>query len=111
MNKYLFIYRTQPNPERQASPEEMQQMLAQWKTWTTKFKDHVVDMGDGLKSDGKTLTADGVTDGPFVEAKELLAGFSIVQAESYEEALVVAKECPMTMVPNFRIEVRQMMGY
>jgi len=111
MTKYLFIYRNPPAPDRQPSPEELQQMFAQWEAWKTKFKDHVVDVGDGLKHGGKTLTAAGVTDGPFAEAKELVGGFSIVQAASYEQALEVARECPITFIPDYSIEVREMMGF
>ncbi|MBX2811081.1 MAG: hypothetical protein KTR25_04705 [Myxococcales bacterium] len=89
----------------------MQQMMAQWEQWKAKFKDHVLDMGDGLHHTGRVMTAKGVSDGPFAEAKELIGGFSIIQAETYEEALEVAKACPMTFVPDYSIEVRQMMEY
>src|SRR2546423_6142212 len=39
---------------------------------------------------GKVVRASGVTDGPFTEAKELVGGFMIVAAESYERAVQVA---------------------
>ncbi|TPV93737.1 MAG: hypothetical protein B7733_18910 [Myxococcales bacterium FL481] len=111
MNKYLFLYRNPPAPDRQPSPEEMQQMMAQWEQWKTKFKDHVHDMGDGLQHTGRVLESSGVTDGPFAESKEIVGGFSIVVAESYDDALRVARECPITFMPGYNIEVRQMMGY
>ena len=112
MNKYLFLYRNPPGPsDVQPSPEEMQKMLEQWQSWKQKFSKNVVDMGDGLKHGGK-LYADGkVTDGPFAEAKEVIGGFSIIQAESYEAAVEVAKECPILYMPNAVIEIREMMGY
>lgn len=111
MTKSLFIDRSPPSADRQPSPEEMQQMLEQWAEWTRKFKEHVVDMGDGLESGGRTLTAEGVTDGPFAEAKELIGGFSIIQADSYDAALVVAKACPITYMPDYSIEIRELMGF
>ena len=40
------------------------------------------------------MTASGVTDGPFVEAKEIVGGYMIVAAESYERALEVATGRP-----------------
>ncbi len=110
MTKYLFIYRG-PIPEQKHSPEEMQQMLAQWQGWKEKFKKHVLDMGDGLKPDGKRLTDGKVTDGPFTESKEIIGGFSIVQAESYDQALEVARDCPITFMPGATIEIREMMGF
>ena len=111
MHKYLLLYRNPPPADQQPSPEEMQQMMAQWEAWKTKFKDHVLDMGDGLQHGGKCLDANGVTDGPFAEAKEIIGGFSIVQAESYEQAIEVARECPITFMPDYNIEVREMMGF
>lgn len=111
MTKYLFLYRNPPAAGSQPSPEEMQQMLAQWDSWKTKFKEHVVDMGDGLKAGGRVMTAAGVTDGPFAEAKEIMGGFSVIQAESFDQALEVAKECPITFMPDYSIEIREMMGF
>jgi hypothetical protein len=112
MTKYLFLYHnpasTDPTPP---SPEQMQQMLANWASWKEKFKKHVVDMGDGLKSSGKVLSAGEVTDGPFSEAKEIIAGFSIIEAESYDQALEVARECPIVFMPGAIIEIREMMGF
>lgn len=111
MTKYLFIYRNPPGPEKQPSPEEMQQMLKQWSDWKEKFKEHVVDMGDGLKSGGRVVDASGVTDGPFAEAKELVGGFSVIEAKDYDEAVAVAKACPITFMPDYNIEIREMMGF
>src|SRR5687767_15312993 len=56
--------------------------------YTTLFR----SMGGKLRPGGKILTAAGVTDGPFVEGKEIVGGFMIVAAESYERALEVARE-------------------
>lgn len=111
MNKYLFIYRNPPGPERQPSPAEMQQMFEAWKNWTTQFKDNIVSVGDGLKHGGKLLKNGKLSDAPFAESKEIIGGFSIVQAESYEKAAVVAAACPMTHMPNAIIEIREMAGY
>ena len=56
------------------------------------------------------MTASGVTDGPFVEAKEIVGGYMIVAAESYEQAIEVAKEMPGMVMPGARIEIREMAG-
>lgn len=112
MTKYLLLYR---NPvsmfDRQPSPDEMQQMLAQWGSWKEKFGDSIVDLGDGLKGTGRQLKGGEVSDGPYVEAKEVLGGFSIVQAASYEGAVEIAKECPVKLMPGNTIEIREMMGF
>ena len=110
--KYLFIYRTPttPGPSAPPSPEQMQAMMAAWGSWKAKFKDNVVEMGDGLKPGGRQLTAGVVTDGAFIEAKEVVGGYSIIAAAGYDEALAVARECPIVHMPGYRIEVRELAG-
>jgi hypothetical protein len=105
--KYLFIQRSQPGQRQQPSPAQMQEMFAAFNAWKEKFKDNIVDMGGKLKPGGKILTASGVTDGPFVEAKEIAGGFMIVSAESYERALEVARESPGLSGPGASIEIRE----
>jgi hypothetical protein len=88
----------------------MQEMYAAWNAWKEKFKEHIMDMGDKLKPGGKVLSAAGVTDGPFVEVKEVVGGYMIVTAESYEGALEVAKGMHAMMMPGASIEIREMAG-
>lgn len=110
--KYLFIYRNPADlPAHEPSPAEMQQMYAQWTAWKEKFRDEIVDLGDGLKPAGKVVRANATTDGPFVEAKEVLGGYSIVQAASLERAVEISQSCPVLMMPGASVEVRELAGY
>ena len=110
--KFLFVYRAPNTTEaRQPSPEEMQQMFAQWTAWKDKFKNEIIDLGDGLKPGGKVVRPNATTDGPYIEAKEVLGGYSIVQASSLERALEISKACPMLHAPGASIEVRELAGY
>ena len=116
MAKFLFLYRmsTDAMPAKPPSPEEMQQVMAAWHAWMAKFKKsgQLVDGGDGLKPAGKVIRPDKtVTDGPFTEAKEVLGGFSILQAATIEEALAIAMECPGAGLPGSSIEIREFAGY
>ena len=114
MTKYLFLYwgPSQVNQDYQPSPEEFQEMFAQWRAWKEKFKEQVADLGDGLKHNGKFLTKAGeVTDGPLPEAKEIVTGYSIIQAKSMDEAVKVARACPIFMMPGATTEIRELMGY
>lgn len=112
-SKYLFVYRNSAAAEaaHQPSPAEMQQIFAQWTAWKEKFKAEIVDVGDGLKPTGKVVRAGHTSDGPFVEAKEVLGGYSIVQAASVERALEVARACPVLAMPGASVELREMAGY
>jgi hypothetical protein len=111
--KYLFLYWGSARMERwEPSPEEMQQVFAQWTEWKSKFKANVKDTGDGLKPGGKLVKDNGqVMDGPLPEMKEVVTGYSIVEAESFEEAAKVARACPIFLMPGATVEIRQMMGY
>jgi hypothetical protein len=105
--KYMFLHRS-PTDAKPPSPAQMQEMFSVWNTWKAKFQDNVVDMGGKLKSSGKVLTASGAMDGPFVEAKEIVGGYMIVTADSYDHALQMAKEMFGMMSPETRIEIREM---
>jgi hypothetical protein len=85
----------------------MQDMYAAFGAWKDKFKANIVDMGGKLKPGGKILTASGVTDGPFTEAKEIVGGFMVIAAESYDGAIEVARECPGVVRPGSSIEIRE----
>jgi hypothetical protein len=109
--KFLLVYRTPASNDRPApSPAEMQAMLAQWHQWKAQFPS-ILDMGDGLLPTGRVVKGGVVTDGPTVESKELVSGYSIVGAADYDAALVVARACPILFAPGASIEVRELAGY
>lgn len=109
--KFLFIYRNPLETEQSPpSPEQMQQVLAAWHAWKEAFPS-IVDMGDGLLPTGRAIKAGVVTDGPTIESKELVTGYSIVAAADYDAAVVIAQACPILMVPTASIEVRELAGY
>ena len=47
------------------------------------------------------------TCGPYVEAKEIIVSFAIIQADDYDAALAIARACP----PGHTIEIRELAGY
>jgi hypothetical protein len=63
--------------------------------------------GKRVRFSGKTRT---VTDGPFAETKELVAGFWIWQVRSIEEAVEWVKRCPNPMLADSDIEIRPVFG-
>lgn len=108
--RYLAIQRSAPGKQERPSPEQMQQMYAAFNAWKEKFSANIVDLGGKLKPGGKVLTASGVTDGPFIEAKEIVGGYMVVAAESYERALEIAREGPGMVMPGSSIEIRELAG-
>ncbi len=86
MAKFLFIYRESTESRPKPSPEEMQALQTAWYAWMQKFSSAIVPGGDGLKHTGRVLKAGLVTDGPYVEAKEIIVSFGIIQADNYDAA-------------------------
>ncbi len=111
MAKFLCIYREPTVNRVKPSPEEMQALQTAWGTWMQKFSSAIVT-GDGLKRTGRLLKSGLMTDGPYVESKELIASFTIIQADNYDAALAIVRECPAAAAASgWSIEIREMFGY
>ena len=78
----------------------------------TLIKAGVMLAGEGLKPSrlGKRVRFAGksriVTDGPFAETKELVAGYWLWEVKSIEEAVEWVKKCPNPMLTDSDIEIR-----
>ena len=106
---YLCIQRSQPVQQEKSaapSPAQMEKMYAQFNAWRERFQENIVNMGGKLGS-GKVVTSETVTDGPFIEAKEIVGGFMIVSASSLEEAVEIARQSPGVGMPGSSVEVRE----
>ena len=104
--KYLCIQRSQPGKGEKPSPAQMEKMYATFNAWKEKFQDNLLDLG-GRLGGGSVVTSEGAKDGPFVEAKEVVGGYMIVSADSLQEAIQVARECPGVVMPGSSVEVRE----
>ena len=112
MAKFLFVYRNNVEAmSEQPSPEDMQQAMCAWKEWFEKLGDVIIDGGDGLLPAGKQVRSGGTeTDGPLIEASEFVSGFTVIQADTIEQAAQHAKGCPI-LARGGSVEVRQLAGY
>lgn len=118
--KFLLLYRAPADASQtkmaqgwRPSPEEMQAMYAQWIAWKTKFPKEILDTGEGLKQGGAAAVYKGgtVTDGPYIESKEVMGGYTIVATTSLERAIEIAKECPINRQPGASVEIRELASY
>lgn len=112
MPKFMLVYRDAVTVS-QPSPEEMQAALKLWGDWIGKFMStgEIVDAGDGLLPAGKIVRPGGiVSDGPYMESKEIVGGYSILSVATEERAIEIAKECPAT-IHGGSVEIRQLAGY
>ena len=109
-SKFLYLFRFPaagaPEP---SSPEEMQAQYAAWAAWRAKFEKEVIP-GEGLKPGGAVVKGGNVTDGPFIEAKEVMGSYAFVETSSLAHAIEIARECPINAVPGASVEIREL-GY
>jgi hypothetical protein len=113
MAKFLFVYRGDGTAADRMTPEEMQQHMQKWQNWISEGlqKGWIIDAGDALTKEGRVVKAKKVVmDGPFVEAKEIVGGFSIVQADTIDAAAELAKGSP-ALLTGGSVEVRCLAGF
>ncbi len=112
MARFMFVYRMS-GEEVSASPEEMQKAMQDWTDWIQGGVEAgwLLDGGDGLKPEGVVIrTGDTVTDGPFAESKELVGGYSMVEAPDLAAATELAKGNPAVRTGG-SVEVRELAGF
>ena len=110
--QFLCLYRFAASgwPAKPSSPEQMQAQYAAWKAWMTQFEKELIP-GDGLLPAGAVVRGGSVTDGPYIEAKEVVASYSLIETSSLERAIEIIKACPIGMDPAASVEIRQLGGY
>lgn len=112
MAKFLFLYRNANESEGpEPSPDEMEQIMKSWWDWlgAGKAAGWVLDMGEALTPEGKVVQTDlTITDGPYAETREMVGGYTLVEAPDIEAAAEHAKGCPI-FASGGKVEVRPIM--
>jgi hypothetical protein len=85
--------------EKDLSPEDLQKALGRFMGWFERMsQEGIVKAGQPLEREGRTVSGRHgkiVADGPFAESKEAIGGYFLVEADSLEDAVQIARECPM----------------
>ncbi len=109
-----FMVIVKASPESEAGQMPSQELLAAMGAYNEELvKAGVMLAGEGLhpSAKGARVQFSGkqrtVVDGPFMETKELIAGFWIFKVQSLQEAIDWVKRCPNPMVSDSEIEIRQ----
>jgi len=107
--KYVMLILDTPEEPKQGTPE-YNDWYAEINAWYEKWgaSGKLADGGAALQppSTAKTVRASGVTDGPFMETKEVVGGFSVVETNTIEEAVEVARTWPGVDRGWISVEVR-----
>jgi hypothetical protein len=106
MEKFMYLFRGGMAAEEAANvPAEHMQKWQQW--MQSLAQKGIMIGGEPLQPSGKQVSGSKkvITDGPFVEAKELVGGYLIVNAKDINEAVEISKSCPIFELDG-KLEVR-----
>ena len=113
--KYVLMYTSRPDLEAAVPAERQQEVNQAIYAWFGQNAAAVVDNGAELLGPETATTVrsgDGgapvVVDGPFLEAKENIGGFSIIDVPDLDAAITLVKTWPSLELPGVAIEIRPM---
>ncbi|MGG5873681.1 YciI family protein [Pseudomonas peli] len=110
--RFMVIVKATADSEAGFMPSK-ELMAAMWRYNEELVEAGVLLAGEGLQPSSKGVRVKfsgsqrSVTDGPFIETKELIAGFWIFQVASLAECIEWVKRCPNPMPGDSEIEIRQ----
>jgi hypothetical protein len=101
MSEFVFLFRTGEAETQLAmgTPERATKSMQVWLAWLRELEGagHLKAPGQPLATAGKVVRGPSgiITDGPFVEVKDLVLGFIVVEARDLDEAAKLAQGCPI----------------
>ena len=108
MAEFVYLYR---GGEAGRSPERMQEIMQKWLAWMKQLREqgHIKDPGHPLDRTGRVVKGrKTVTDGPYAETKDVVGGYTLVEARDLDQAVEVSLGCPIFENGGF-VEVRPVM--
>jgi hypothetical protein len=109
MKEYLLLFRG-GDAMKGMSAEEMQVHMQQWMQWMGELNAKGKFSGaQPLINTGKVITGTKkvVSDGPFMEGKEMVGGYLILKAGNYDEEVQLSNDCPVLAFVDGTVEVRE----
>ena len=111
MSEFVFLFRASPAEQGQVmgTPELAQKSLRVWLDWIRGLEaaGHLKNPGQPLAPTGSVVRGSGkvVTDGPYIEAKDMVLGFLIIEARDLAQAVELSRGCPM-LAGEGSVEIR-----
>lgn len=107
-SEYLFLFRGS-DWDKGLTPEQLQTTMNQFVAWFERLQQQgKVKAGQPLEREGRFISGKNgrtVADGPFTESKEAIGGYFLVQAADFDEAVALARQCPV-LEHGSTVEVR-----
>ena len=107
MSEFTFLFRGSDATAQ--SPEEMQESMQKWLAWFKELgeKGHIKYPGHPLECTGKVVSGKqkSIHDGPYADAKDIVNGFTLIEARDLPQAIEISKGCPI-LEAGGSVEVR-----
>ena len=111
-DEYMLLFRG-PHWDRGLSTDELQQAVTKVMAWFEGLNERgKIKAAQPLGAQGRTISGTNgrfVVDGPFTETKEAVGGYLVLQADSFEEAVEVARTNP-ALGYGVSVEVRPILA-
>lgn len=112
MQDYLLLFRGGPQYIPPTSPDQPQQPISpKWRSWMEGLvkNGHFAEGQRLIGNTGAVLKGRKaqLTDGPFAEGKEIVAGYLIIKANDLQEAIALVKDCPIFEHDDASTEIRE----
>lgn len=97
MNEYLLIIHRDISKEGSPSPQQLQEVIKPFQDWLGGIaaQNKLAAPPKRWDGGGKVVRNNVVTDGPYAEIKEAVTGTILIRAHDYDEAVEIAKGCPV----------------
>jgi hypothetical protein len=99
MHEFLIaIHRDLTSKNPTPTPEQMKEAMKPYQEWIASIAsgDHLVGTVKRWDIDGRTISGSGtVKEGPFAEKKSSIGGLFLIKAKDYDEAVKIARGCPI----------------
>jgi hypothetical protein len=113
MEQFMLIFHGGNDPNAFPSAEAMQAHMGKWMAWVEKLKKSGQYVsGEPLLPGGKLVAGQNgktVTDGPYTEGKEVVAGYFVIKAKNIDEAISITKKDYPDFDLGGSVQVRQVM--
>jgi hypothetical protein len=112
MTEFMMIFRNEYTPEIKPTEEQMAASIQQWQDWIGGIAAQGKFVGTNrLSSVGSKVVKSNniVTDGPYIEVKEIVGGYIIVKATTMDEVVEMAHGCPILHIGG-NVEVRNVIA-
>lgn len=106
MEKFMLLVREDLKKLKEYTDQDREEGVKEMMEWVEGLGGSFIG-GEPLWPEGRYVSKDGiVSDGPFIEAKEGISGYIMINAENLEQAAAIAGSCPILQRGELDMEVR-----